>query len=510
MSVGLLDFFILESSECVERIDFLLSRGGASRPDVEAFARNARELRGCAQMARIPAIVEIAGALERTARGLRDGGVAWTESLRGALTAAADDLKVLIRGVRDWGPEQQRRADVRLRELNTFSPIARQRSPASPGNARFLAIEAAALADGLHSLADASGSMRGFAETLARLRALRGVAALADLPPLAEVVAAVDDAAKPIELDHSRLGDAQRGLFRSGAAVLMEGAAALDRGDRPDVDSQAVQAFTAAAAKFIDGAIDADFVVPVTSLLDDRSDAASAEESTDSRPTRTARFRLEVVSQAEHICRLVSDGRRAVDAPSRQRIGHELRGSVHALWRTAESFGEDAVARTLHSLIDGAALLHPDTLVAIDEAARILIDPGGDSIGERFEALRTPARATTPVEALRAAPAMSGRDANALTIDSAASGAATSGAALRWMLDAGLGGLADLDAEPLSEPLDVEEEEALVPIGELLFRGQTALLLAMALSDALKRSANPVSADGLAELYDLLELAASE
>ena len=79
MSVGLLDFFILEASECVERIDFLLSRGGASLPDVEAFARNARELRGCAQMARLPAIVEIASALERTARGLRDGSVTWSQ-----------------------------------------------------------------------------------------------------------------------------------------------------------------------------------------------------------------------------------------------------------------------------------------------------------------------------------------------------------------------------------------------------------------------------------------------
>ena len=77
MSTGLLDFFVLEGSECVEQIDGLLSRAASGAPDLDAFARNARALRGSATMAKVPGITELANALERLVKGLRDGSVQW-------------------------------------------------------------------------------------------------------------------------------------------------------------------------------------------------------------------------------------------------------------------------------------------------------------------------------------------------------------------------------------------------------------------------------------------------
>ena len=145
MTTGLLDFFVLESSECVERLDFLLARAGTAAPDFEAFARNARALRGSATMAKVTGIASLATSLERVVRGLRDGSLGWNDQLHGAVIAAIDDLKIVIRRVRTWGPDEQHRVDVRSRELNALAPAFRRRSALTPitasGNARFLADE---------------------------------------------------------------------------------------------------------------------------------------------------------------------------------------------------------------------------------------------------------------------------------------------------------------------------------------------------------------------------------
>ena len=118
MSTGLLDFFVLEGSECVEQLDGLLARAASGAPDFDAFARNARALRGSATMAKVQGITDVANALERIVKGLRDGRLQWTPQLRGAIIAAGDDLKILLRGVRAWGSAEDARAAERTRELS--------------------------------------------------------------------------------------------------------------------------------------------------------------------------------------------------------------------------------------------------------------------------------------------------------------------------------------------------------------------------------------------------------
>ena len=531
MSDGLLDFFVLEGSECAERLDFLLARSGTAAPDLDAFARNVRALRGSATMSKVTGIADLAGALERVVRGLRDGSLHWSDLLRAAIIAALDDVKVLLHGARTWGPAETARAAARTRELNTLAPAFRRRSMPTPitasGNARFLADETASVAAGLQSFADNPGDVDAFEETLARVRALRGVAALSDLPPLAEVIAAVDDAAKPIALGTGTAGEPRRELFRSAAAVLREGSDRVHHGGRPNVDSPAVQRFTAAAAAFIEGAHDADYVVPIAALFPDAHADHDVRVTSSPPTTLPKRFRLEVVSHAEHLRRLVSDARRAVDPPSRQRIGFELRISVRSLWRAAESFGEHAVAGTLHSLIEGAGTLDAASLDALDAAARLLSTPSSVPLAPAFSAIATPARTGTPVSPMHrvtsaAAPAQARAPAAAppvptrktpprtptppATIASLPLEEAPTGPALRAMLGVGLAGLSSLEGEPFSVPAETTDDDV-VPIEALLYRDRSALRRAVELGDEVKRAGDRASPAAIAELFDLLALA---
>ena len=86
---------------------------------------------------------------------------------------------------------------------------------------------------------------------------------------------------------------------------------------------------------------------------------------------------------------------------------------------------------------------------------------------------------------------------------------APSGTDLHHLLGAGIHGLSGLDSEPLSEPVDVDDD-GIVPIQELLYRGRAALRRAVEIGDTLKRGGPSPDAESLAELYDLLELAAAE
>jgi hypothetical protein len=499
MSTGVLDYFVLEGSECVERLDGLLARAASVAPDADAFARDARTLRGSATMAKVRGIPDIAGALERIAKGLRDGTVPWTPQLRGALVAAVDDLKILIRAVRKWGGVEDGRAARCTTELNVFSPAPPRATSTSPvsagGGATFLAMQASAVAAGILQFADHPGPPASFAAMLARIRALRGVSTLLDLPPLAEVVATVDDAAKGLEIGSTTVTGRLRELFRAAAAVLGEGSVAIQAGGRPDPGTPAVLAFAAAAQRLVETASDDDQVVPIHTLFPDGAGENIVRTEPNPPTTSAQRFKLEVASQAEHLRRLVGDARRAADAPTRQRIGHELRSAIRNLARAAGSFGESGVAGSLGALVEPAAALDANALARLDDLAGTL----ASRPDERAAPRTTPvAPRSTPVVVTAATPADSGPLA-----------AAPSGAALHDLLGEGISELSSLNQTPLAEPTELEDD-GLVPIQDLLYRGRTALHRAARLGQGFRQAGSSPNAEALAELYDLLELAEAE
>src|SRR5687767_3820309 len=189
-SAGLLNFFSLEASEYIEQLDGLVARAGGATPDPDSFTRNARSLRGSATMAKLAGIAEIAANLERIGRALRDGSLRWDQSLQGAAIAAIDDLKTLLHSVRSgWSESDDRRVATRLAELTRFTPAGQRPqtpTPTSGVGASFLAAETAQIAAALDTFIARPSEREAFTFALGRLRALRGVAALKDLPPLAE------------------------------------------------------------------------------------------------------------------------------------------------------------------------------------------------------------------------------------------------------------------------------------------------------------------------------------
>lgn len=526
MTGGLLDFFTLEASEYVEQLDGLVTRAVSAAPDADSFARRARALRGAATMARLDAIADLAAGVERLANQLRTGSLQWDGAVRAVAIAAIDDVKVLVHNVRNWSPADDARAQRGIAELERVAPRAELTAPRQAGSA-FLATAAIDAATGLLEYVEQPGAPEQLASVMGRVRALRGVAALNDLPPLGEVVDAVDAAAKAIELGQDTATAERRRLFRTAARVLLEGGEAVRRGAKPPLDSPAVQEFSIASAGLGPHG-DGDDVVPIESLL---AEGNSVEAAPNPPTTVGQRFRLEVVSQAEHLRRLVHDGRLAADLATRERTSRELRTAVRALARAATSFGAMEISTLFLAAETGAAALAPATLDVLDAAAQLLsaADATPESTTAQFVALRqslaTPASAAamasvdsvapvapvaTPAAVPVAVPVTAAPIAPAAKAIPPGTGtAAPSGAALRNLLATGLSSLAPLADTMLAAPL-VGDEDDVVPIEDLLLRGREALERAAEIGDALRRSGTAPDAETLSELYDLLQLAAAE
>ena len=524
MSSGLLDFFTLEASEYVEHLDGLVARAAGGPPELEGFLRSARALRGSATMAKVGGVADVAAALERVAHALQAGVVPWSAVLRGAAVAAIDDLKILIRGVRSWGDKETARAAARTHELAGYAPAAAAAGSAAPHASVFLATEADEIARRLSEFAENPTGPSAFAATLQRVRGLRGIALLKDIPPFPEVVDALDQAAKSFEMGGA-VTPALRALFFAASHVLGDGSTALLRGTRPSTESAALTAFAAAAAAFGGGASQGDDVVPISTLFPD--DGAPGLVSAAPTPPTTAagRFRTDVLSHAEHLRALAGDAARAVDFATRERLGRELGTASQALARMATSFGESSLAAFFAEQREPAAQLEMTALAALDLACQLLTTASGVGTAEILQHVSAavdswrqapgPLHAPAPVPLHSTVPlplhlgmvdigSLAPTDAPSLV----SSGATSSGEALHALLERGIDGLSALDDAPLVEPV-AYDDDVTVPIEDLVYRGRDALERAIELRDVLRQDDGPPDAAMLAELFDLLELAAT-
>ena len=533
---GLIDFFILEASEYVERLDALLGAAGDTGPEATEFARVARALRGSATMARAGGIAELAGGIERAARALRDGTLWWDAALKGALTSAVDDLKILLRALRTWGAAEDARVRARVAELSGFAPPWRGGSPTPPlgmtavagdaapaaaapsdGAARYLATAAAGIVVALADLGADPTSRDALANVLGRVRALRGVAAVKDLPPLGDVVEAIERATKPLELGQADATAAQRAVLAAAGEVLRRVSDEVLAGRRPDPAGSDVARLAAASAALDESAGDADRVVPIAELFFADGGPHVVARAANPPTTPAERFRLEVVSQAEHLRRLVADARRATGGVP----GHEdsvrraLQQALHALEEAAHGFGENEVAGFVAAYRDAVVALDAPALAALDEVAALLADPTSQSgelarrLGELSrgrDAARRRSAANTPVSIDTLAPQAVGRGRSPTP----------TGRQLHALLESGIAGISQLDREPLSQRTPIAEEAvdagAVVPIESLLYRGQAALSRARELRETLQRGMGTVAPGdraALDELLALIELAAT-
>jgi chemotaxis protein histidine kinase CheA len=396
MSTGFLDFFILEASEYVEQLDGLLARASATNApvDTEALSRNARALRGSATMAKLTPFAELSTALERVGRGLREGTVSWSPAVSAALVAAIDDLKILIRAVRNWSSGDDQRAAARAAELTRIAPAATPAAAtaATPGasGTSFFAAESSNIAAGLELLATRPNDRDAAANVLRRVRAMRGVAGIKDVAPLADVMAGAELVAKPLELGQGPLDADRIAFLRAAAALLRRAAGAMREGKPADSPSPERDAFVDALSKFEAREQDAARIVPITQLF--YADAGPHVVSASPHPPTTPaeRFRLEVVSQGEHLRGLVAEARRANDPTATDRVRRELRHALAALKADAESFGENEVAELIGAHFDAVKSLDYLSLNALEVLAQALASPGaqGERLASRLAELK--------------------------------------------------------------------------------------------------------------------------
>jgi chemotaxis protein histidine kinase CheA len=120
----LLDFFTLEAGEYLTRLETLVTGQTMQASDATHFAAAARGLRGSATMAKANGVSQLASTVERIATGVVQGAVKWNPELQRSLVGAVEDLKLLVRSVRAWSPDQDRKVEESLNRLARFAPAA--------------------------------------------------------------------------------------------------------------------------------------------------------------------------------------------------------------------------------------------------------------------------------------------------------------------------------------------------------------------------------------------------
>lgn len=497
-SAGLLEFFILEAGEYIERLDGLVAAAGSGGPSPDDFTRHARALRGSATMVKLPTLADVAGGLERTGRSLGDGSVSWGPELSGAVVAAIDDLKILVRAVRTWGSREDDLARQRSSELDVLVPARPAGSPEnSVAGLSFLAGETGETAASVSSVLAAPGDPSVLARLLARVRTLRGVASLRDLPPLSEVLEAIERAVRPLEEGGTALGAPATELLASASVLLTRVAGELARSSRPDLAGDDLTRFAAAAAALEEEAGEGEQVVPVSELFFADAGPHVVETATNPPTTLAERFRLDAVTVAEHLRRLVADARRAEDLAARDRLGRELKATTRTLRNLAHSFGQREVTSFVDSLGDGPSRLDSRALGLLETAATMLAE-----------------RKTEPAALARALSDLASRPAAAPPPPPppiVPSVVTPTGRDLHEMLATGIAGIERLDDAPLSEPALIVDD-TVVPIEALLYRGRAALDRALELRETIRsQMKDGVSPrEDMDELLDLLELVATE
>ena len=557
--VGFLDFFILEAGDYVEQLDAQLLAAASGAIDGEAFQRSARALRGSATMAKLPAFAAMAAGMERVGRALRERTLPWDAEVRGVLVASVDDCKLLLRNARAWSEADEARARARVDELlrhapaRLATPIA---SPAATGHDSYLATESANIGAGLELLATRPADRDAASNVLGRVRALRGIASVKDHANLADVLEAAEQAAHPLELGERVLSAERIAVLNAAAMLIRSVSTALRAGTVIDPGGAEIVRFAAALDAMQQRETGVERVVPIADLFYEDGGLTIVDAATNPPTSPAERFRLEVVSQGEHLRRLVHDARGVRDELAREKVRRGLRQALTSLRQSAESFGELDVAEFVASHSDSVVRLDARALDSLEEVALVLAQPGSGtgSLTDRLVALRTKRggmaalpsvrvpSATVPAAALPPAPAyqsavrtpsgmmtpIAGRPIISAPADfprpavarptpaGLASVAAprsptpaAGGAALGELLERGIRTLGTLPKTPLSTPV-LLEDQAPVPIDVLLYRGRAAIERAREIRDAIQRGGGIADEASLGELYDLLDLALTE
>jgi chemotaxis protein histidine kinase CheA len=428
--LGMEDFFALEAGEYLARLGSLLA--GTARPNGDELVRFARALRGSALMASQHAIARAAGGLEHLVRAYRDGRRSWDDELSGVCGEAVSTMRVLVERVRAWGPDDAARADrlALLLESNAGA-LAAPPTPHLPtsdaGVRAFVAREAAAMGSTLDQAARALRlspvGTEAAQAVLRRMQPLRGLAALSDFPPLAELLDGID--ATIVALARLEIAPADvAGRFEVAARALARAAREVAERGRPDPESEDFRSF----AELLRSAPETEpAIVPIEQLFFTGEEGIVQRGTAPRGLPSPAPSPVSIVSHAERLGELADEIARASSGTQLELRLHTLMTNLRVFPAGLPAGLESAVERfataARAAIGRGAALAEPQSFAALlrDAGSRLraasdLVDPAAQApqIGElaaSLDALRAPpgvpaapAAITAPARAVAPAP----------------------------------------------------------------------------------------------------------
>lgn len=332
--LGVDDFFALEAGEYLDRLAALA--GGSGPPNAEELVRFTRALRGSALMANQQAIARAAGSLEHLVRGYRDGRRSWDADLSTTYREAIDVMRTLVGRARTWTPEDGVRAEKLALHLERSAggasrPItAPVQAHSETGVRAFLAREAAALgsvldqaARGLHA---GNASAEAILVVVRRMQPLRGLAALADYPPMPDLLDGIERTVTGV----SRLEvSARDGAVRLDAAAAGMARAARDIADhgRPDPDAEEFRRF----AGLLLATPEETAIVAIETLFFTGEEGIVHRGSAPRTQVGASMSAAAVVSRGEHLCQAADEIVEATPGTQRNLRLHRLLDDLRTL-----------------------------------------------------------------------------------------------------------------------------------------------------------------------------------
>ncbi|HKI95550.1 MAG TPA: hypothetical protein VJ992_09690 [Gemmatimonadales bacterium] len=556
--LGMIEFFMMEAGEYLDRLDQIVS--GSTPPKGEEFQRVARALRGAALMANQQPLAGAAGGLEHLARAVREGRRAWDDATKQLAIRGIDDLRILVRQSGNWGEAESAKA----REIaSVLGAAAGRPQPAErPSGARpdsgtraFIAREGAALASALDRAAkmlEQNPQARDpLQAVLSAMQPLRGLASLADLPPMPDLLDGIEQAMAELTRSaqpHPDAGHvfetAARALARATREVAAEGRAA------PDTDEVKTFATALRGLLSLDRA-----VVPIDAMFYDDGGPHVLERGTP--PAGRARLGdVELVAHGEHFTQVADAIERAQTDTQRELRTHTLAGTFRALEGAPGTPIADAAISVVNAcrqaIAAGLATAEPARFVsALREAGKVLSAAATEMEGvlaERLHAIArslagapaaqpaapaavaappTPAAPAPPIAGEPAAPAAEPEAPTAVAeapVPAETNDLAGSFLTFQRMVDSMGHEPASLDellagppaagatpAAPVRAAAPAHATETtLAPITDFCYSGRRALDRALELQDALsaaiQESRSADANDLLAEIFDLVRL----
>ncbi len=231
----LLEFFGDEAGDYLAKMEQML--GAAGTPDADELRRFARALRGSARMADEDAIARAAGAVQSLAADLAAGRRHWGPELRESLESALSEIRAMVGSVKSPPADIAQRAEAIVQRLGeSVAP-----PPPSKDDERFsryLGTELRGLASGdigesLVVLERDPRNREPLKRLLRRIRPLRGIEGVDDIPAVGPAVTALEEVILRIADTSATVGPGHLVLFRRARQALDDVATELIRGDQP-------------------------------------------------------------------------------------------------------------------------------------------------------------------------------------------------------------------------------------------------------------------------------------